>query len=554
MLVSTPEHLSQLKKSLTSAKIAIVIDTETNVTPFLENRYCMGISVCVDGDQVYYVPVHHNEWGSGEILTTDLQGVFDVFSSAPIVFHNAKFDLTVLEKLKIFIPVGQIYDTMIMAHLYDEDYMGQATSFELDDLVRHYLGIRKEVALAKAMKDFKWEEVPAKIMAKYAEQDAVATYHLFMFFKNKFDEYEKTWEIDREFMLLLREMELKGVRLNREKTQASLKENEFWVENFKKNLGFDPGKKKELQKYFFEDLGLKPLTFTPARHEPQVNTNFLVKTDTPETRAFRQYKEINKRVTSYYRPYLRLAPSGRFHASYRQHGTVTGRLSCFDPNMQQIPRDSDIKSFFLPEEGCELWEIDYRTLELRLAAVYSQQHNLLEVFKVDGDVHQLTADLLGISRQHAKTVNFAIIYGAGKDALAFQLNCSVEIAAGILFDFRRAYPNLFKKAQEANMACQKNGGKIKMWSGRHRHFRHSSEYHKAFNSIVQGGGFEIVKRSMLDLREKGFDMRNQVHDSVWLNIPTEEVSEKIPQAESIMSDWTEEMFGLKFSVESKRLA
>lgn len=553
MLVLQQNQLSQVKQSLTSAKKAIAIDTETNITQFDDDRYCMGISLCIDGE-TFYIPTYHDEWGKGEICKVDVIGLFDSIAGVPIVFHNAKFDLKVLEKLKLEVPVNQIYDTMLMAHLIDEEEF----SFELDDIAREYLGVRKDINLAKAMRQFKWEDIPAYVMAKYAEQDALITYNLYFCLKQKFSDYEEVWKIDREFMLLLKEMEDRGVLLNRDKTLTSLQEAEKWVEEFKDKLGFDPGKKKLLQEYFFVTLGLKPLTFTPARHEPQINTNFLDKTDTPETRAFREFKQINKRLTSYYRPYLRLTPTGRFHANYRQHGTVTGRLSCFDPNMQQIPRDSDIKGFFLPEENCELWEIDYRTLELRLAAVYSQQQNLLDVFRVDGDVHQLTADLLGINRQHAKTVNFAIIYGAGKDALAFQLNTTTELAQGILNDFRKAYPNLFRKAREANEACKNNNGKIKMWSGRYRHFKWSGDYHKAFNAIIQGGGFEIVKVSMLKLRKEGFDMRNQVHDSVWLNIPINHevasVHGLITKAESIMSDWTEEMFGLKFSVESKRLA
>lgn len=537
--------------SLTSAKKAIAIDTETNITQFDVDRYCMGIALCVDGT-TYYVPTYHNEWGHGEILRLDTTGLFDTLPRVPIIFHNAKFDLKVLARLKLEVPEDLIYDTMLMAHLIDEE----KKSFELDDIAREYLGVRKDIKLASAMKSFKWEDVPANVMAKYSEQDALITYNLFWCLFNKFNEFSEVWKIDREFMFLLKEIEDRGVLLNREKTKASLEVAEKWCAEFVKNLGFDPGKKKLLQEYFFETLKLKPLTFTPKTRQPQINTNFLEKTSTPETKAFREYKQIDKRLTSYYRPYLRLAPNGRFHANYRQHGTVTGRLSCFDPNMQQIPRDSDIKSFFLPESGCELWEIDYRTLELRLAAVYSQQSNLLDVFKVDGDVHQLTANLLGISRQHAKTVNFAIIYGAGKDALAYQLNCSVEEAASILFDFRKAYPNLFKKAREANQACENNNGKIKMWSGRYRHFKWNGDFHKAFNSIIQGGGFEIVKVSMLKLRKEKFDMRNQVHDSVWFNIDPElaSVSVQIKKAESLMSDWTEDMFGLKFSVESKRLA
>lgn len=549
-------NLQPVLSALNSARKAIVIDTETNITDFWEERWCMGISLCIDGE-CFYLPVRHDEWGKGQITSVgDVSGLLDNIPDVPVVFHNAKFDIRVLEKVGIKVPTENMYDTMIMAHLIDEEYLGKATSFELDALCRHYLGIRKEMDLSKAMQQWVWEQVPVTYMAKYAEQDARATYQLFFCLKAKFGEFEDVWKIDREFLLLLMEIETRGVKLNRAKVSDELQRVEQWCADYKAKLGFDPGKKKLLQDYVFGTLGLKPLTFTPKTNAPQINTNFLEKTNHPFCKEFREFKQQEKLLTSYLRPYLRLAPTGRFHANYRQHGTVTGRLSCFDPNMQQIPRQSAIKSFFQPEDGCELWEIDYRTLEFRLAAVYAQQQNLLDVFRVDGDTHQLTADLLGIDRQRAKTINFAIIYGAGRAALAYQLDIPEEQAASILSDWRKAYPNIYKKSLEAGQVCEANLGKIKLWSGRYRHFHHRNDFHKAWNALIQGGGFQIVKVSMLELRKAGFDMRNQVHDSVWLNInPVQRsVESQIAEAESIMADWTQEAFGLKFSVESKRLA
>lgn len=553
MLVLDQAQLSQVKQSLTSAKKAIVIDTETNKDWILpEDRYCMGISLCIDGE-CHYIVVRHHEWASLEATTVgDLTGLFDNLPDVPIVMHNCKFDITVLEKLKLIIPTDNLYDTMLMAHLLDENEY----SYELDSLVSVKLGIHKDVKLAKAMDQYKWEHVPAYVMGKYAMQDAQVTYNLFFYLKNQFEEFEDVWKLDRQFMLLLRDMENEGVRLDRDRVKISLAATEKECAGYIKNLGFDPGKRKLLQEYVFGTLGLKPLTYTKVTNEPQINTNFLEKTDHPFCKEFRRYKQQTKRLTSYYRPYLRLAPDGRFHPNFRQHGTVTGRLSCFDPNMQQIPRDSDIKGFFLPEDGCELWEIDYRTIEFRLAAVYAQQQNALEMFSNDGDIHQLTADLLGINRQFGKLINFALGYGAGVEQAAFLLNIPLEQAKPIVYDFRKGYSDIFKKSKEAALICEANGGKIKMWSGRYRHFRFSSEYHNAFNAAVQGGSFQIVKVGMLKLKEHNFDIRNQVHDSVWLNIDPSKrtVENQINEAQSLMSDWTTDMFGLRFSTEAHRLS
>ena len=91
---------------------------------------------------------------------------------------------------------------------------------------------------------------------------------------------------------------------------------------------------------------------------------------------------------------------------------------------------------------------------------------------------------------------------------------------------------------------------IVMWSGRVRHFKYQGECHKAFNAVVQGGAFEIVKRSMLRLREAGFIMSNQVHDSVWINVDKEK---EVEEAQQIMEGWTKDYFGLSFRTDRKRL-
>ena len=327
------------------------------------------------------------------------------------------------------------------------------------------------------------------------------------------------------------------------------------LNEIKAELKFDPAKPSQLIPKLFSDppvgYGLKVLERTPGG-KPKVSDKFLQVTNHPVCGLIREFRQINKQLTSYYNAYERLCSGyGRLHASFKQHGTVTGRLSCADPNMQQIPRDSPVKGLFKPEPGYQLWEIDFKNIEMRLAAVYSQEPTLLQTFKEEGDVHQLTADLLGISRQHAKTINFLVIYGGGANALSNQLNLPAKECQVILSRFRQAYPKLFAVAQACTSAAEQNGGWVRMWSDRRRHFMWSSEYHKAFNSIVQGGSFEIVKRSMLKLQEAKFDMRNQVHDSVWLMVKDKS---EVEEAEHIMANWTEDLFGLKFSVESKRLA
>lgn len=505
----------------------------------------MGISFSTDG-HTFYIPVRHHSWmdpnGKNlEVPATLLRGI-----KTELVFHNAKFDLHVLRRAGIQIPEMKIYDTMLMSHLiYEERF-----SHSLEALASDYLGVHKEKDLAKTMKRGEWEQMPAFAMAKYAEQDAKLTEDLYHALKPAFQQYETVWDTDEKFMLVLQQMEQKGILLDIDRCKTLQGEAEQELAAMRETFGFDPAKSSQLHKALFVELGL-PMTHKTPTGKPQVNTDFLQKCKHPIAKELLKYKELAKQLSSYYNSYLNLVGPGynRIHPSFKQHGTVTGRLSCADPNMQQIPRDSPIKSLFLPEEGKQLWEIDYKNIEMRLAMVYANETEMIELFRAEGDVHQQTADALGVSRQFAKTINFLIIYGGTEYALSYQLGISLMEAKRILAKYKKTYKNLFVFMDDCTDIASQTG-EIRQWSGRKRHFKWRNDSKKAFNSIVQGGSFEIVKRSMLTLASTGFDIRNQVHDSVWLMVDNEK---QIQEAEHIMADWTEEAFGLKFSVESKRL-
>lgn len=516
----------------------------------------MGVAFYVGG-QTFYVPVAHDSWMTPDTKNLTLPSDLLEDLGAPLVFHNAKFDFHVLKKLGIRIPDNlDFYDTMLMRHYINENEF----DFSLESMAKKYVGEGKEKELSRVMsKEMKWEETPAFAMAKYAEVDCRRTYELYHASIGAFETYRAVWEIDRKFLLLLLDMEEKGLQMDTEKCLSLKKMCEDRLEKIQEELGFNPNKQKELHERLFSPpplgYGLKVLSRTAKTNKPQVNRTFMERTNHPVCGLLLEHSELKKQLTSYYNSYLKLTEGyGRVHPSYKQHGTVSGRLSCADPNMQQLPRDSPIKSLFLPEPGYELWEIDFRNIELRLAAVYSKDPNLLEIFKAEGDVHQLTADLVGISRQDAKMVNFLVTFLGGAELLASKLNKPVSVTTRFVKGFKESYPRIFATARAAEEAVENNGGWIKLWSGRRRHFKWPSEYRTAWNAIIQGGSFEIVKRAMLRLQNEGFDIRNQVHDSVWLMIPTGKSGELIPKAESIMADWTEEMFGLKFSVDSKRLS
>jgi DNA polymerase-1 len=536
-----------LQEAIQKSRSEISCDTETNWTNNWNERYCLGIAIATDSEE-FYVSVKHQTWMIKN--EKNVQPPPDLISNlqVPVIFHNAKFDLQILKKAGV-LPPQDFYDTMLMAHLIDENRL----SFSLEELAQDLLGVGKDVKLQKLMKSVQWNDVPAFAMARYAERDARVTLDLYHALKPWFGDYEEVWNVDKQFLLVLQNLEEKGLLINRALAEELKERCETRLVELVGLIGFDPAKTKILQQKLFDEppfgLGLRVRGSTPGG-KPQVNDEFLEQTNHPICGLILEWRGLNKQLTAYYNPYLEQTKSnGRLHASYKQHGTVTGRLSCADPNLQQIPREGRVKKLFMPDPGYELWEVDYRNIEMRLAAVYSEEPLLLETFKEEGDVHQKTANELGISRQDAKTINFLIIYGGGETKLATQLGITQVKAAKYLRQYRDLYRNLFRTMYSAEQVVD-DLHFIKMWSGRRRHFKWQSEHRKAFNSIIQGGSFEIVKRSMIKLEEAGFDQRCQVHDSVWLQVSSED---EVIKAQALMEDWTEPTFDLKFTTDRKRL-
>lgn len=565
MLVQNNEDLHLLRKAILNSEL-IGVDTETNFTDKFFERYCLGFSVATDSE-TFYIPVGHKTGLFGE--ATNIVPPADLFDdvTVPIIAHNMKFDYQVLKKLSIELPTGNLQDTMAMSHFICEWNKGLNNGHTLELVAPKYLGsqYQKETKKAKSLRDV-WEESPPSLMALYSEQDARLLPQLYKKLKSLMEpDWISQWEgYDREFMLLLADIEYRGLPIDRELAAQLETQCLNRLEEIRKELGFDPAKPSELHPKLFRPppfgLGLVPASLTPTG-KPKVDLSFLQSVGHRVTALAYEYRRTQKQVSSYFSPYLKLTTreNARLHCDFRQYGTETGRMSCADPNLQQIPReeynDAKVKEVFNPEKGKQLWEIDFRTIEYRLQAVYANDPKLLALFQSEGDFHQLVArdvsNQVGstISRQQAKTINYLMSFGGGVKVLQKQLGCRYGAAQAIHQAYKDSYPLIFRKAQDATDKATETM-EVRLWNGRKRHFQYSSECHKAFNAVIQGGSFEIVKRSMLKLREAGFSMSNQVHDAVWINVDCEQ---DVIEAQNLMEDWTEKFFGLRFSTDRKLL-
>lgn len=377
------------------------------------------------------------------------------------------------------------------------------------------------------------------------------------------------WEIESDFIRLIYKLKQTGIKIDREFCYPKIKQGDEILDSIKSELGWNPASPKQLGKFLLEDMGYPVLERTD-KGNPSFNKSamekydeLLANDDSPVANQVFRYRGWQKTVSSNYRPYIRLADKNDIlHPNYKVHGTKTCRLSCELPNLQQIPRSSgnewngDLKHAFIPEfDNRILIEFDFSQLEFRLAAVYARELELLEIFNSDADIFDEMASRLGWTRQDIKTLCYATIYGSGIKGLAKTFGINREAAADRYNEFHSTWPG-FKKISDRATHVMKNQGYVEYWSGRRRHIKNRNDHHKAFNSTVQGGAFEIVKRSGLRLNEKMFNdhkMRLTVHDSYLLEMPVADYNDKVcKKISSILEDVPESKeLGVKFRTEYK---
>ncbi len=207
-----------------------------------------------------------------------------------------------------------------------------------------------------------------------------------------------------------------------------------------------------------------------------------------------------------------------------------------------------------------LIEFDYNQIEYRLAGVYADEPAILEAYRSGSDMHQLTADKLGIPRVSptggldGKKLNFTVLYGGGPQRIADTAGFSLAEGKKFYAEFWAQYPCLARLVKQCERAA-KAKGYVRLWDGHRRHFNHEWEYHKAFNSLIQGGAARIVQRAMCKfhgISDKPYRMIYQIHDALGFYIPQDVWDESEAQIRKIM-EWPSSEFGIDFPVDWKNV-
>lgn len=582
------------------------IDTETTGLLVRDGRdYAIGISIAFKVGptiKAHYFPFRHV--GGGNYSQQELADIQVLLDRCPCaVFHNAKFDLYSLSTLGIRFK-ARWYDTAIMAYLINEN---QPRDKSLNSCLKYYIGAHaqkaKSVELDAVIKAYGWGMVPASLMRKYATMDAYLTLQLFdalwpMWQEEKLDKF--WWDQKQPLVEVVRAMETRGVKLDIPycKRMSELAANE--MEDYRDMLGsLNPTSHKSQYDHLVKVLGIPEYQVEKKRkvvdeygnsgYESYYAVTFdaasyvehwapwLERLSEPLASYVLAYRGWQKADSAFYRSYLKhVSPDGRIRPSYKHHkdetdgGTITGRLSCAEPNLQQIPKSSTkpwnggVKRAFIPSNGYELWEVDYSQLELRLGTAYGEVPELIEVFAdPNRDIFSEIAPTIGLPRQQTKTFVYSTQYGAGIKRLVSALGFTPEQAAKVREDYYRAYPG-FREISEKIKNIVLSKRKVELWSGRFRHFSNPrAEAHKAFNSVIQGGAADIVERKMIELYYK-IDQQSsdevrmllQVHDSVIFEIKQGTADTWVPKISELMSDVNSlrsEGFGVQFAVDAHPL-
>ena len=458
------------------------------------NGEVVGIAVAVDGWSGYY-PIAH---GNGKNM--DRKQVLSWFKDicecpATKIFHNAMYDVCWIRNLGIKIN-GLIVDTMIAASLIDENRF----QYTLNSCSWTYLSKTKnESKLIKAAKerglDPKAEmwKLPAMEVGAYAEKDAELTLELWQKFKKQIveDDLQDIFNLETDLFPCLVDMKFLGVRVDVSrahelKQQLQLQED-MLLQRIKKESTIEPQiwAARSIAKVF-DQLGLE-YERTAKANEPSFTKNFLLNHKHPVVGMIAEARKINKVRTTFIDTILEHEHLGRIHADINQirsddGGTVTGRFSYSNPNLQQIPaRDPAtgplLRSLFIPEENCKWGCFDYSQQEPRLVAHYALRFSLPSAVTIaesysndpSTDFHQIVAEMAEIDRKDAKTINLGLFYGMGKAKLQAELGVSKEKSDELFNTYHSRVP-FVKQLMNEIMSAAQSRGQIKTLLGRRCRF------------------------------------------------------------------------------------
>ena len=555
------KYITGFLKSSDKKKL-IAYDSETTSLDTF-NCNIFGFSLCYETGKAVYIPLAQEStdlFGSSDYITKEdaygqLARIF-TDSNVTIIMHNAKFDLKVLYNTGFENIFGgcKLYDTMVTAWLINPGRNG----YSLEYLGETVLGLKGIEFGDIVKKGQTFADVPLEQAYQYAAEDADFTYQLGLKLREPF-EADKTQVLKKLLMMemqvlpILTKMELTGIHLDSSELNTYNKELTQQIalveQNIYKEVGheFNIASPKQLQTVLFEERHLKAGKKTKTGYSTDTSVLEELAAFDPVPRMILEYRELAKINSTYVETLPKLTDKdGRIHTDFVQTGTATGRLSCRDPNLQNIPVRTDagrkIRAAFTAPKGKVLISADYAQIELVVLAHLSADKNMCKAFNDGTDVHKATAALIyGVApdavtpdmRRTAKTINFGVIYGMSSFRLANDLGISRTQAAQFIDNYFRMYADVDRFIKETVSGAEQTG-KVTTIFGRTRAIIGINSRNKvekaaaeriAVNSPVQGSAADIVKKAMINVTTALEEAKSparlllQVHDELIFECP-----------------------------------
>ena len=580
---------------LSNAK-QIAIDLETRDPDLMQrgpgwpvkNGEVVGYAVAVDGWCAYY-PVGHMGGGNLDRRLVENWIKRVCATDADKIFHNAQYDVGWLRAHGIEVN-GRIIDTMVVASLLDEN----RRSFSLNSVAYDYLDkVKSEKDLIAAAREFGLDpkaemwKLPAMHVGPYAQTDAELTLELWNFFKVKVGQEGLQEIVDLEHNLLpcLIDMTSRGVRVDlgeAEKTRDSLiRREKNTLAEIKKLVGnhVEIWAAKSLADAFDKLSVSYPRTATGA---PSFTKAFLSSHEHPLAKMVVEARALNKIQGTFISSIMKhVGDDGRIHGHINQirsddGGTVSGRISMNNPNLQQIPaRDPElgpmIRRLFLPEEGEQWASIDFSQQEPRILVHYASVFGKVRSVPLRGveefvtgykedpkmDFHTMVAEMAHISRKQAKTINLGMMYGMGAKKMSEQLDIPVEESKELVNQYHERVPfvKMLMRGVTDRLNDKDSGGSIRSLKGRKCRFdlwepdtfemNKALPYHeavrqygqttrlkraytyKALNRLIQASAADMTKQAMVNVYQAGKIPLIQIHDELAVSVTGKKEAQSI---------------------------
>jgi len=469
--------------------------------------------------------------------------------------------ITHLQKVTNAPDIDEIQDVPEQHALFDEETIAEIEKIDIG-LERRLLECATYITDMRAKKVEQFNLEPGEF---YSAMDADVTYRIYKYLKYRIDkEYAYVYyTIIIPLCMCLIRIHENGVRVNKKYVEKLIEGNNEKAEKIKsdffKEIGYELNLNSppQLSELMYEKLKIKPdgKYVTKKGKKPSTGEDAIIhfSKQNPVLKKILEYRKINKETSTYLEGYRKiLDENDRVYPQYLQIGTATGRLSCINPNLQNLPRDNRIRNIIIPNEGCKLIVADLSQVELRVLAMLANDSAMINAFESGHDFHTYTACVMfGISierfnkedkdhnekRSSAKTINFGIVYQMRAETLANNLNISLEKANDFMNKFFRSYPNVAQWIKDIKQFARKNGYVENLY-GRRRYlpninstdlFKKEGAERQAVNTPVQGTAGDISYFGIIRLQEY-IDKNNlktkiigTVHDSILFDAPEDEI-------------------------------